>query len=106
MGPRRILLVLVAVAFCGLMLGASQESPDSSKPDSSKSGSPKPDSPKEVTFNRDVAPILFKNCVVCHRPNDMAPMSLMTYTDARMWARPVREAVVQRKMPPGTPIPR
>ena len=95
MGPRRIVLVLVAVAFCGLMVGASQESPDSSRPES-----PKADSPKEVTFNRDVAPILFKNCVVCHRPNDMAPMSLMTYTDARMWARPVREAVVQRKMPP------
>ena len=38
--------------------------------------------PKEVTFNRDVAPIFYKNCVVCHRPNDMAPMSLMTYKDA------------------------
>ena len=37
--------------------------------------------PKEVTFNQDVAPILFKNCVVCHRPNDIAPMSLMTYKD-------------------------
>ena len=85
MGPRRILFILVAVAFCGLVAGVSQDAPSA---------------PKEVTFNRDVAPILFKNCVVCHRPNDIAPMSLMTYKDARMWARPVRDAVVQRKMPP------
>jgi mono/diheme cytochrome c family protein len=59
-----------------------------------------PSAPKEVTYNRDVAPILYKNCVVCHRPNDIAPMSLMTYKDARPWARAIREAVVQRKMPP------
>src|ERR1700692_2579169 len=56
--------------------------------------------PKEVTYNRDVAPILYKNCVVCHRPNDIAPMSLMTYQNARAWARQIREAVVQRKIPP------
>ena len=47
-----------------------------------------------------MAPILYKNCVVCHRPNDIAPMSLMTYKDTRMWARPIRDAVVNRKMPP------
>lgn len=56
--------------------------------------------PKEVTFNKDVAPILFKNCVMCHRPNDIAPMSLMTYKDVRPWARQIRENVVARKMPP------
>ncbi len=55
---------------------------------------------REVTYNRDVAPILYKNCVICHRPNDIAPMSLMTYKETRLWARPIREAVVQRKMPP------
>jgi len=85
MVPRRIVLGVVAVASCGLFLAGGQETPTA---------------PKEVTYNRDVAPILFKNCVVCHRPNDMAPMSLMTYKDAHMWARPIREAVVQRKMPP------
>ncbi len=55
---------------------------------------------KAVTFNKDVAPILYKNCVVCHHPNDIAPMSLMTYHDARPWAAAIREAVVQRIMPP------
>ncbi len=54
----------------------------------------------QVTFNKDVAPILYKNCAVCHHPNDIAPMSLMTYKDARPWAAAVREAVVRRVMPP------
>jgi hypothetical protein len=53
-----------------------------------------------VTFNRDVAPIVYENCVVCHHPNDIAPMSLMTYKDARPWAAAIREAVVTRQMPP------
>ena len=82
---RRIVLVLVAAAFGVLFLGAGQESTSTAK---------------EVTYNRDVAPIFYKNCVVCHRPNDIAPMSLMTYKAARPWARAIREAVVQRKMPP------
>ena len=86
--PRRIVLVLIALAFCGLFVGAGQDNP------------PKPNPAKEVTYNRDVAPILYKNCVVCHRPNDIAPMSLLTYKDTRPWARSIREAVTQRKMPP------
>lgn len=55
---------------------------------------------REVTFTRDVAPILFKNCTECHRPNDAAPFSLLTYKDARPWARSVREKVLNREMPP------
>src|SRR5262249_17847223 len=55
---------------------------------------------KRVTFSKDVAPILFKNCVGCHRPNDIAPMSLLTYKDARPWARSIREKVANRDMPP------
>ncbi|MBV9669874.1 MAG: hypothetical protein JOZ43_02865, partial [Acidobacteriales bacterium] len=54
----------------------------------------------EVTFSKDVAPIFYKSCVTCHHPNDIAPMSLVTYKDARPWAAAIREAVVQRIMPP------
>ena len=54
----------------------------------------------EVTYNKDVAPILQKHCVVCHRPNDIAPMSVMTYEEVLPFARMMRESVVQRKMPP------
>src|SRR5512144_3174686 len=58
------------------------------------------DTSKTVTFSKDVAPIFFKHCADCHRPNDMAPMSLLTYKDARAWARSIREKVVTRQMPP------
>ena len=53
------------------------------------------------TFSKDVAPILFKSCVECHRPTAMAPMSLLTYEDARPWARQMKAMVTGKKMPPG-----
>lgn len=55
---------------------------------------------KPLTFSHDVAPILYKHCVPCHHPGDIAPMSLMTFKDVRPWAAAIREAVVSRKMPP------
>ncbi|MGH9931908.1 MAG: hypothetical protein ACREA9_22135, partial [Pyrinomonadaceae bacterium] len=45
------------------------------------------------TFSKDVAPVLFKNCASCHRPGDIAPMSLLTYESARPWAKAIREQV-------------
>src|SRR4030095_1210490 len=53
-----------------------------------------------ITFSKDVAPIFYKHCADCHRPNDMAPMSLLTYRDARAGARSIKEKVVTRQMPP------
>jgi hypothetical protein len=55
---------------------------------------------KDVTFTRDVAPILYKNCAECHRPGEAAPMSLLSYKDARPWARSIKEKVVTKEMPP------
>ena len=52
------------------------------------------------TFTRDVAPILYANCVTCHRPGEIAPMSLITYQDVRPWARAISKKVVDRVMPP------
>src|SRR5258708_15740490 len=52
------------------------------------------------TFSKDVAPILYKRCVECHRPNDIAPMSLLDYKSARPWAKAIRESVLTRRMPP------
>jgi hypothetical protein len=52
------------------------------------------------TFSKDVAPIFYKSCVECHRPTMFAPMSLMTYDDARPWARSIKQRVVARAMPP------
>jgi hypothetical protein len=53
-----------------------------------------------VTFTKDVAPILYQHCVECHRPTGVAPMSLLEYKDARPWARSIKEKVVDRSMPP------
>jgi mono/diheme cytochrome c family protein len=52
------------------------------------------------TFTRDVAPVLYKNCVECHRPTMFAPMSLVTYQDARPYAKVMKQRVVARQMPP------
>ena len=52
------------------------------------------------TFTKDVAPILYRNCVACHRPGEVAPMSLLDYKSARPWAKAIREAVLKGKMPP------
>jgi hypothetical protein len=56
--------------------------------------------PEPVTFNRDVAPIFQKHCTSCHRPGQMAPMSLVTYESARPWARAIQRQVASRTMPP------
>jgi mono/diheme cytochrome c family protein len=53
-----------------------------------------------VTFTKDVAPILYKSCVECHRPTMFAPMSLLTYDDVRPYARSIKQRVVSRIMPP------
>jgi mono/diheme cytochrome c family protein len=57
-----------------------------------------PDS--QVTFTKDIAPLLQRSCQTCHRPGAMGPMSLLTYEEARPWARSIRQQVSQRNMPP------
>ena len=52
------------------------------------------------TFARDVAPIFQQKCQACHRPDSIAPMSLVTYEEARPWARSIRARVAARQMPP------
>ncbi len=56
--------------------------------------------PERVTFSRDVAPIFQENCQMCHRPGEAAPMSLLTFDEARPWAKSIREKVSARAMPP------
>jgi len=52
------------------------------------------------TFTRDVAPILDRNCVTCHRTGDIAPMPLTSYEEARPWARSIKAQIATGKMPP------
>ncbi len=66
----------------------------------SSGASAKDDTKSALTFNKDVAPIFYKNCVSCHRPGEIAPMSLVTFKEVRPWAKAIREKVVTREMPP------
>src|SRR4026207_781911 len=85
----RVVMVRYGIAAC---LGATAASA------ASQSRTSAADEP--VTFNKHVLPILQKNCQSCHRPGQIAPMSLMTYEQARPWARAIRAKVVAREMPP------
>jgi hypothetical protein len=54
----------------------------------------------QVTFHKDVEPILQAHCQSCHRPGEIGPMPLLSYDDVRPWARAIKTAVTTRKMPP------
>src|SRR5215203_2597650 len=58
------------------------------------------DAPKTPTFTKDIAPIFQEKCEACHRPDSMAPMSLMTFSEARPWAKSIKARVADRQMPP------
>ena len=53
-----------------------------------------------VTYSKDILPILQGNCQSCHRPGQVAPMSFLSYKEARPWAKAMKAAVIARKMPP------
>jgi hypothetical protein len=83
-------LVAIVAVFCGLV-GVTAVQAQGTTPPGAQGG---------VTFAKDVAPIFQRSCQTCHRPGAIAPMSLMTYQDARPWARAIRQKVVNREMPP------
>jgi mono/diheme cytochrome c family protein len=58
------------------------------------------------TYNGAVGQLLLENCAACHRPNQIGPMSLLTYKDARRWARTIKAKVKGREMPPWFADPR
>jgi hypothetical protein len=87
----------LAIATSVIVLGAAVSAATSGAPAEQYTPKPSADVP---TFNRDVAPILNANCVSCHRPGEIAPMSLLTYKDARPWAKSIRDEVADRAMPP------
>ena len=61
--------------------------------------------PATVTFNRDIAPIIFHSCSTCHRPGEAAPFALLTYSDVKRHARQIAEVTQSRAMPPWLPEP-
>ncbi len=53
-----------------------------------------------VTFHKDVEPVLQKHCQTCHRPGEVGPMPLLTYAEARPWAKSIKQATATGRMPP------
>jgi hypothetical protein len=84
----RVVFILVALSM-SIVAGVSASAPMDTK----------------VTFDKDVAPILYNHCVECHRQGEVAPMALVTYKDARPWARSIKEKVASRTMPPWLAAP-
>ena len=66
---------------------------------------PSPATAQSLTFNADVAPILYRHCVACHRPGDIAPFSLLTYEDASPRSALIASATAEGRMPPWKPEP-
>ena len=83
----RVSTTLMGVCVMALMLGSAV-------------GASAAEAEGTPTFAKDVAPIFYDNCVTCHRPNHLAPMSLISYEDARPWARAVKSKVLAGEMPP------
>jgi mono/diheme cytochrome c family protein len=82
-----VLFVLFAVFAFGAMVSGTTAAgtiPDQARP----------------TFTRDIAPILYSHCVVCHRPGQVAPFSLLGYDDAKEKGMEIAEATAARRMPP------
>lgn len=87
------------LVLCGLAFGGCHQT--NSQSSSSAAG----ESP-DITFNREIAPILFQHCSSCHRPGEAAPFSLLTFQDARRRASQIAEVTQRRVMPPWLPAPR
>ena len=87
--------IVVAVAAGGAPGEAHRKAPVAPPPLATT-----PDGDSSVTYHRDVAPILQRRCQECHRPGEVAPMSLLTYAEARESASRIQEALASETMPP------
>src|SRR5688572_24636668 len=92
--------ILVLVAAAPWLAGSVTAQPAQSQLAQSQLAQSQPaqSSAKAPTFSADVAPIMYSKCVSCHRPGEVAPMSLITFRDVRPWAAAIRDKVASRAM--------
>jgi tetratricopeptide (TPR) repeat protein/mono/diheme cytochrome c family protein len=98
--PRRAASTFVLLAIAGIAATLSARPPQTS----TQSAAPTT-AGQQVTYNRDIAPIMFRSCAACHRPGEAAPFSLLTYPDAKKHARQIADVTRSRAMPPWLPEP-
>jgi tetratricopeptide (TPR) repeat protein/mono/diheme cytochrome c family protein len=92
----RRFLPLACVALLAIAVG--NQAPAEQKP-TTQSAAPQP----RLTFNHDIAPILYRSCAHCHRPGEAGPFPLLTYSDAKSHARQIAAVTRSRFMPPWLP---
>ena len=92
----RTLAVMFGIYFAIAAVAEQQDSAPARLPASAGS---------RVTFNRDIAPILFHSCAMCHRAGEAAPFPLLTYKDAKSHARQIAAVTQRHFMPPWLPEP-
>jgi tetratricopeptide (TPR) repeat protein/mono/diheme cytochrome c family protein len=99
----RLTSQLGTFACCALLMGelSGGKLPLQNKATRSVAGAAEP----QVTFNRDIAPIIFQSCATCHRPGEAGPFSLLTYSDVKKHAHQIVEVTRLRIMPPWLPEP-
>ncbi|HLZ12489.1 MAG TPA: tetratricopeptide repeat protein [Candidatus Acidoferrum sp.] len=86
---------ILSSAFCFFALGGAQLLHSSAAANSPPE--------KRVTFNRDLAPVVFRTCAPCHHPGEAGPFSLLTYGDVKAHARQIADLTERRIMPPWLP---
>jgi tetratricopeptide (TPR) repeat protein/mono/diheme cytochrome c family protein len=95
---------IMALALGGCVLGTAFAERPPHPTNEANAGKSKA-AESNVTFNRDIAPIIFTSCASCHRPGEAAPFSLLTYEDVKKHARQIAEVTRTRNMPPWLPEP-
>ncbi|HEY2153476.1 MAG TPA: cytochrome c [Vicinamibacterales bacterium] len=88
-------MTIRATAAIAALMTATAMTPVNASAQSGATGAP-----AAPTYSKDVAPIFYKNCTNCHRPGEIAPMSLLTYKDTRPWAKSIGAQVGRGAMPP------
>src|SRR6059036_4072921 len=105
-GPVKIALAFAALAAVALVGVALRDRlrPAGSRPAGSDTKYV-PRRPGTVTFNKDIAPLVFNKCSGCHRPGQAAPFPLLNYEEVKKHARQIAEVTARRYMPPWLPEP-
>src|SRR5262245_48852076 len=89
-----------AVWISFLSIALSGDSPTNDLVNVSTERSSRSTDDSAVNYTKHVAPIIFKRCVTCHRPGEVAPFALTSYEKTVKWADTIREVIEQRRMPP------
>ncbi len=97
--PQKVVRTSLPLACIVLLAIALGRGTPAQQKTAAPSAAPQP----QVTFNRDIAPILYRTCAQCHRPGEAGPFSLLTYADAKSHARQIAEVTKSRFMPPWLP---